>query len=163
LMGFTSSNERKACELPEKKRNTPRFVRQESWRLVRVKERWRRPRGKNSKMRLGMRGWPKTVKIGYKKNRKGRGLHPSGLEEVIVRRAADLEKINAKTQIVKISHTVGERNRIAIMERAQALELTVANPGLKKPEAAPTEELVVKEPESTKTEEESASTGAKSE
>jgi large subunit ribosomal protein L32e len=163
LMGFTSSNERKACELPEKKRNTPRFVRQESWRLVRVKERWRRPRGKNSKMRLGMRGWPKTVKIGYKKNREGRGLHPSGLEEVIVRRAADLEKINAKTQIVKISHTVGERNRIAIMERAQALELTVANPGLKKPEAAPTEELVVKEPESTETEEESASTGAKSE
>ena len=114
-------------------------------------------------MRLGMRGWPKTVKIGYKTNRKGRGLHPSGLEEVIVRRPADLEKINAKTQIVKISHTVGERNRIAIMERAQALELTVANPGLKKPEAAPAEELVVKEPEPTKTEEEPASTGEKSE
>jgi len=148
--------------LAKKKRNTPRFVRQESWRLVRVKERWRRPRGKNSKMRLGKRGWPKIVKIGYKKSRKGRGLHPSGLEEIIVRRPADLEKINAKTQIVKISHTVGERNRIAIMERAQALELTVANPGLKKPEAAPTEELIVKEPE-LKVEEDSTSTGEKSE
>jgi len=149
--------------LAKKKRDTPRFVRQESWRLVRVKERWRRPRGKNSKMRLGKRGWPKIVKIGYKKSRKGRGLHPSGLEEIIVRRPADLETINAKTQIVKISHTVGERNRIAIMERAQALELTVANPGLKKPEAAPTEELIVKEPELTKAEEESTSTGEKSE
>jgi len=148
--------------LAKKKRNTPRFVRQESWRLVRVKERWRRPRGKNSKMRLGKRGWPKIVKIGYKKSRKGRGLHPSGLEEIIVKRPADLEKINAKTQIVKISHTVGERNRIAIMERAQALELTVANPGLKKPEAAPTEELIVKEPE-LKVEEDSTSTGEKSE
>jgi large subunit ribosomal protein L32e len=114
-------------------------------------------------MRLGMRGWPKIVKIGYKKNRKGRGLHPSGLEEVIVRRPADLEKINAKTQIIKISHTVGERNRIAIMERAQALELTVANPGLKKPEAAPAEELIVKESEPTETEEEPASAGEKSE
>jgi large subunit ribosomal protein L32e len=155
-------NERKACRLASKKRSTPRFIRQESWRLVRVKEGWRRPRGKNSKMRLGMRGWPKIVKIGYKKNRKGRGLHPSGLEEVIVRRPADLEKINAKTQIIKISHTVGERNRIAIMERAQALELTVANPGLKKPEAAPAEELVVKEPEPTETEE-AAPTGDKSE
>jgi large subunit ribosomal protein L32e len=113
-------------------------------------------------MRLGKRGWPKIVKIGYKKSRKGRGLHPSGLEEIIVRRPADLEKINAKTQIVKISHTVGERNRIAIMERAQALELTVANPGLKKPEAAPTEELIVKEPE-LKVEEDSTSTGEKSE
>lgn len=149
--------------MAKKKRNTPRFVRQESWRLVRVKERWRRPRGKNSKMRLGKRGWPKIVKIGYKKSRKGRGLHPSGLEEIIVRRPADLEKINAKTQIVKISHTVGERNRIAIMERAQALELIVANPGLKKPEAAPAEELIVKEPEPTKAEEDSTSTGEKSE
>jgi large subunit ribosomal protein L32e len=149
--------------LAKKKRNTPRFVRQESWRLVRVKERWRRPRGKNSKMRLGKRGWPKIVKIGYKKSRKGRGLHPSGLEEIIVKRPADLEKINAKTQIVKISHTVGERNRIAIMERARALELTVANPGLKKPEAAPTEELIVKEPEPAKAEEDSTSTGEKSE
>lgn len=149
--------------MAKKKRSTPRFVRQESWRYIRVKEGWRRPRGKNSKMRLGMRGWPKTAKIGYKQSQKKRGLHPSGLEEIIVRRPADLEKINAKTQIVKISHTVGERNRIAIMERAQALELTVANPGLKKPEAAPTEELVVKEPESTKAEEESASTGAKPE
>jgi large subunit ribosomal protein L32e len=149
--------------LAKKKRNTPQFVRQESWRLVRVKERWRRPRGKNSKMRLGKRGWPKIVKIGYKKSRKGRGLHPSGLEEIIVKRPADLEKINAKTQIVKISHTVGERNRIAIMERAQALELTVANPGLKKPEAAPTEELIVKEPEPTKAEEDSTSTGEKPE
>ncbi|HXZ98269.1 MAG TPA: 50S ribosomal protein L32e [Candidatus Acidoferrum sp.] len=149
--------------MAEKKRRAPRFVRQESWRLLRVKERWRRPRGKNSKMRLGMRGWPSMVKIGYKRNRRGRGLHPSGLEEIIVRRPTDLENIDAKTQIVKISHTVGERKRIAIMERAQALELTVANPGLKKPQAGPTEELVVKEPESTETEEEPKSAGEKSE
>lgn len=106
-------------------------------------------------MRLGMRGWPKTVKVGYKSGLKNRGLHPSGLEEILVRRPADLEKINAKTQIVKIAHSVGERKRIAIMERAEALELTVANPGVKKAEAAaPEAELIVKEPEETKTEEE---------
>jgi len=136
----------------KKARRTPRFVRQESWRLVRVKDRWRRPRGKTSKMRLGMRGWPKTVKIGYKNKREGRGLHPSGLKEVLVRRPSDLEKIDSKTQIVTIAHSVGERKRIAIMERAQALELTVANPRVKKAETPPTEELVVKEPESTKEE-----------
>lgn len=148
--------------MAKKTRSTPRFVRQESWRLIRVKERWRRPRGKTSKMRLGMRGWPRTVKVGYKSNRKERGLHPSGLEEILVRRPADLEKIDPKTQIVKISHSVGERKRIAIMERAQALELTVANPGVKKPETPTAEELIVKEPESAKTEEETA-TGAKAE
>lgn len=141
--------------MASKKRSTPRFVRQESWRYIRVKGGWRRPRGKTSKMRLGMRGWPKTVKVGYKSGLKNRGLHPSGLEEILVRRPADLEKINAKTQIVKIAHSVGERKRIAIMERAEALELTVANPGVKKAEpAAPEPELIVKEPEETKTEEE---------
>lgn len=141
--------------MASKKRSTPRFVRQESWRYIRVKGGWRRPRGKTSKMRLGMRGWPKTVKVGYKSELKNRGLHPSGLEEILVRRPADLEKINAKTQIVKIAHSVGERKRIAIMERAEALELTVANPGVKKAEAAaPEAELIVKEPEETKTEEE---------
>jgi len=142
--------------LAEKRR---RFVRQESWRLIRVKPRWRRPRGKTSKMRLGLRGWPRTVKVGYKTERKGRGLHPSGLKEVIVRREADLDRIDSKSQIIKISHTVGERKRVAILERAQALELTVANPGPKKAEAAPAEELIVKEAEPAKTEEEAGAGG----
>lgn len=139
--------------MAKKTRHTPRFIRQESWRYVRVKESWRRPRGKTSKMRLGMKGWPKTVKQGYKRKLQERGLHPSGLKEVLVRRPEELDKVDPKTQIVKISHSVGERKRVAIMERAQALELTIANPITKKPEAAPSEELVVKEPEAAKAEE----------
>ena len=146
--------------MPKKSRRAPTFVRQESWRLVRVKERWRRPRGKTSKMRLGQRGWPKPVKIGYGNARKTRGLHPSGLREVIVQHPDDLDKIDPKTQIVKISASIGERRRIVIMERAQTLQLTVANPGPKKAEAAPAEELIVKETEPSKAEtEESVSEG----
>jgi large subunit ribosomal protein L32e len=110
-----------------------------------------------------MRGWPETVKVGYKNKREERGLHPSGLKEIIVSRPSDLEKIDSKTQIVKISHTVGDRKRVAIMERARALELRVANPGAKKPEAPPTEELIVEEPESTKPAEEKPETGGKAE
>ena len=46
------------------------------------------------------------------------------------------------------------------MERAQALQLTVSNPGAKKTEAAPAEELIVKETESSKPEtEENVSEG----
>ena len=158
--------------MAKKRRRTPRFLRQESWRLVRVKERWRRPRGKTSKTRLGMRGWPSTVKVGYKSKLEERGLHPSGLREILVRRPQDLEKVDPKTRIVKIGHSVGERKRIAIMERAQALQLTVANPVSKKPETvAPAEELVVKEPEPaetegeepTETEEEQAPAGGETE
>ena len=135
--------------MTKRRHRTPTFVRQESWRLVRVKEHWRRPRGKTSKMRLGLRGWPKAVKIGYRSARKTRGLHPSGLQEVTVRRPEDLDRIDPKTQIVKISGSIGERKRIAIMERVQTLQLTVTNPGPKKTEAGPAEELIVKEPESS--------------
>jgi large subunit ribosomal protein L32e len=105
-------------------------------------------------MRLGQRGWPKPVKIGYRNARKTRGLHPSGLHEVIVQHPDDLDKIDPKTKIVKISASIGERRRIAIMERAQTLQLTVANPGPKKAEAAPAEELIVKETEPSKPESE---------
>jgi large subunit ribosomal protein L32e len=147
--------------LTAKKRNTPSFVRQESWRYLRVKTPWRRPRGKNSKTRLGKRGWPKIVKIGYRHALGKRGFHPSGLEEVIVRRPADLEGIDAKSKIIIISHTVGERNRIAVMDRAQALELKVANPKAKKTETTPASELVVKDVEPRQSEEESVTTGAK--
>ena len=149
--------------MAERRRRTPQFSRQESWRYVRVKKSWRRPRGKTSKMRLGMRGWPRAAKVGYKRSRKERNQHPSGLEEIIVRRPADLEGINAKTQIIKISRQVGERNRIAIMDRAQTLELKVANPRAKKPEPTPTPELLVEEPEPAKSKEEPTPTGVKAE
>jgi large subunit ribosomal protein L32e len=114
-----------------------------------------------------MRGWPRIVKVGYKKKRTKRGLHPSGRREVLVKRVEDLDKIDSKTQIVKIGHSVGERKRVAILEKAQTLELTIANPGPKKREAAPPEEqeLVVKEAEAGKTEQEETEeeTGGKTE
>jgi large subunit ribosomal protein L32e len=113
-------------------------------------------------MRLKMRGWPRTVRGGYKSKLAERGRHPSGLEEVIVARPADLEKVDSKTQIVRIMRTVGERKRVAIMERAQALELVVANPGTKKTEpATPTEELIVKEPEPGEGKKDAANEGKK--
>ena len=75
----------------ELKLRRPEFVRQESWRYVRLKPNWRKPRGKDSKMRLQVKGWPPLVKVGYRTPRKYRGLHPSGYKEVLVYRPEDLE------------------------------------------------------------------------
>jgi len=115
----------------------PRFIRQESWRYKRVKPSWRRPRGKTSKMRLEQRGWPKTVAVGYKVAKRVRGLHPSGFREILIHRLEDLEKIDVKAEVARIAATVGERKRIAILERAKALSVRILNPGpAKKPEEA---------------------------
>ena len=133
----------------------PRFIRQESWRYKRVKPSWRRPRGKTSKMRRKQRGWPKTVAVGYKGAKKVRGLHPSGFREILIHRLEDLEKIDVKAEVARIAATVGERKRIAILERAKTLNVRILNPGAaKKPEGveAEAEAVEAEKTEAEKTE-----------
>ena len=125
----------------------PRFVREESWRYKRVKEAWRSPRGKTSRVRRSKEGWPPVVKIGYSRPKAFRGRHPSGLTEVMVWRPVDLEHIDPKTQAARIAHTVGESKRVQILDQAKKANIRVLNPGVKKeaaaiPEAAPAPEVV---------------------
>jgi len=139
----------------------PRFVREESWRYKRVKESWRSPRGKTSRVRRSKEGWPPVVKIGYARPKSIRGRHPCGLDEVIVFRPEDLEHINPKTQVARIAHTVGENKRVQILDQAKKANIRVLNPRVKKaaevtpaaPEAPaatePTLEVTTPEPAET--------------
>jgi len=138
----------KIAERKKLKERIPKIVRQESWRFKRIGESWRKPTGVSNKMRRRQRGWPKSVSVGYKTAEDLRHLHPSGLREVVVHRAADLEKIDSKNFAVRIGHTVGERKRVTILDRAKELEIKVLNPGIprrqealeeKEPEIEPTE------------------------
>jgi large subunit ribosomal protein L32e len=102
------------------------FKRQESWRYIRVKSSWRKPRGKTSRMRRRIKGWPKIVSVGYGNKRKLKGLHPSGYKPVIVHNVKELEKIN-KAQAAVIAHSVGERKKLQIIEKAKELGLKILN------------------------------------
>jgi large subunit ribosomal protein L32e len=108
------------------KSKKPDFIRQESWRYKRVKSSWRRPRGRDSRMRKKDAGWPKSVSIGYRSPRKVSGLHPSGFEEILIYNPKDLEKVNSKN-VVRIGHTVGLKKRLMIIEKASELNLRVLN------------------------------------
>ena len=124
------------------KAKKPDFVRQESWRYVRVKESWRKPRGMDSKMRLQKKGWPAIVKVGYRGPSEARGLHPSGFREVLVHNVEELERLDPAKEAARIAHTVGLRKRIDIMRRAQELGIYVLNPPkLLLPEEEEEEEL----------------------
>jgi len=107
-----------------------KFVRQESWRYVRVKDKWRKPRGVSSKMRRRMRGWPRIVSIGYGAPRAIKGLHPSGFREILVYNEKELEGLNPHRDAIRIAHTVGMRKRRLILEKAKQLGLKVLNPGI---------------------------------
>jgi large subunit ribosomal protein L32e len=109
------------------KRKKPSFVRHESWRYMRLKENWRRPRGLDNKMRRRIKGWPPVVSIGYKGPKIARGLHPSGYREVLVHNAEELEKVDPKTQAIRIAHTVGKRKKAGILAVARKKKVIILN------------------------------------
>jgi large subunit ribosomal protein L32e len=137
----------------------PKFRRQESWRYKRVSEVWRKPDGIDSKMRKKMKGWPKSAEIGYRGPRVARGLHPSGYEEVLVRTADDLGKVDPKTQAIRIAHTVGMKKRAEISIRAGEKGVRILNP---LPEVKPEEEAE-ETPKETEAETEAEETTEKKE
>jgi large subunit ribosomal protein L32e len=107
----------------------PKFVRQESWRYDRLAESWRKPKGKDNKMRLQISGSPRLVKVGYRGPKKARGLHPSGYTDNIVFNAKDLTRLDPTKDAARIAHVVGQRKRLLILDEARAKGVKVLNPG----------------------------------
>jgi large subunit ribosomal protein L32e len=107
----------------------PKFVRQESWRYIRLAENWRKPKGIDNKMRKQVSGVPPLVKVGYRGPKKARGLHPSGYKDKLIHNIRDLEKLDPKTDAARIGHSVGRRKRIDIVNKADALGIKVLNKG----------------------------------
>ena len=108
--------------------NRPAFVRQESWRYVRIHPEWRKPKGVDNKVRRQDKGWPALVRIGYRGPVESRGLHPSGHFEVLIQRVSDLDRLVPGRDVARIGGTVGAKKRDAILQRATELGLRVVNP-----------------------------------
>lgn len=105
----------------------PAFKRQEWFRYSKLGEKWRKPKGRHSKMKRQVKRRPPMVDIGYRGPSAVRGLHPSGFEEVMVFNADGLESIDPKKQAIRIGGTVGVRKRLAIEDRADELGIRVLN------------------------------------
>lgn len=106
----------------------PKFVRQESWRYVRIHPEWRKPKGVDNKVRRQDKGWPALVKVGYRGPAEARGLHPSGHVDVLVNRPGDLEGLVPGRDVARIARTVGAKKREQILARANELGIRVLNP-----------------------------------
>ena len=107
----------------------PKFVRQESWRYDRLAESWRKPKGKDNKMRRQVSGVPRLVKVGYRGPRKARGLHPSGYTDNLVFNVNDLARLDPAKDAARIGHVVGQRKRLLILAEARSKAIKVLNPG----------------------------------
>lgn len=142
-----STKEQKLRVRKRVKGEKPDFRRHESWRYKRVKESWRRSRGIDSKMRKGVKGWPKSVKVGYRGPRGARGLHPSGFEEVLVYNVDEVDRVDPETQAIRIGRTVGGRKRVEISARARERKVYILNPKEEEERVEEIEEVEAEETE----------------
>lgn len=110
------------------KANKPKFQGQEVWRYKRIRDRWRRPRGVDSKMRQNVKGWPRTVNVGYGGPKTAKFLHPSGYREVLVHNLSEIEGLDTEAQAIRIAHTVGQKKRMEILTKAKERGLHILNP-----------------------------------
>lgn len=110
-----------------KKKKKPRFNVLNSDSHVRVKDRWRKPRGTHNKKRMGFEFAGASPNIGYRNPKAVRGLHPCGLREVLVHNPSELEGL--KEVAVRISAKVGAKKKLEIIKKAESSGLKVLNPG----------------------------------
>ena len=112
-------------------RKKPSFRRWLSQAYARVDTSWRRPRGHTNKVIRKEKGKDRMPGIGWGADNATRGLHPIGYFEVVINNANDLQKIDTKTQVAKVSGTVGKKKKAEIVKKAEEMKIKILNPGLR--------------------------------
>jgi len=88
------------------------------------KQKWRKPTGRDNKMREKRKGYPAVVKIGYKQDKKLSGVINEKMPMMIMN-IRDLEKI--KKNDVGIIGKVGQKKKIEIAKIAKEKKIKIYN------------------------------------
>ena len=105
-----------------KMKKKPKFKRQQGI-LKKLDDKWRKPKGLHSKLRLQKRGKGKKPRIGYGSKKISRGLI-KGKKPDYITNLKDLEK--AKESII-ISSKVGLKKKLEMIKKAKELKLEISN------------------------------------
>ncbi len=105
------------------KAKKPNFSRQDSHKKKRLGNRWRRPKGIDSKMRLSLSGYKRSPSKGFRSPRRVRGQDRKGNELILVHNVAELQGHKAVT----IAGTVSLRKKVAIVKECMDKSITVSN------------------------------------
>ncbi|MFH1290144.1 MAG: eL32 family ribosomal protein [Nanoarchaeota archaeon] len=107
-----------------------KFVRQDSKRHSKIGknrkklQKWRKPKGRDSKMRLSRKSYPATVSVGYKTARKETGKI-EGLIPVLVHNTKELEALSK--DMIAIIAKVGAKKKLEIIKQAQEKKIKILN------------------------------------
>ncbi|MBU0761142.1 MAG: eL32 family ribosomal protein [Nanoarchaeota archaeon] len=107
-----------------------KFIRQEADRHSRIGKRrkklqkWRRPKGRDSKMRLNMHGHAKTVSVGYKKPKKQAGKIQN-LQVVLVHNRKELNDLGKNQGAILAK--VGAKKKLELIKEATEKKIKILN------------------------------------
>ncbi|KAL9716202.1 60S ribosomal protein L32 [Leucoagaricus gongylophorus] len=118
-----------AVKIPIVKKRTNKFKRHQSDRYHGVKEAWRKPKGIDNRVRRRFKGQTPMPKIGYGSNKKTRHLLPNGYKKLTVNneRELDILLMHRDSIVAEIAGNVSSRKRIAIVKKAQSMNIKVIN------------------------------------
>ncbi len=105
----------------------PTFTRHDAHKKKRVGIGWRRPKGRQNKMRLHRKGYAKIRSTGYGSPVAVKGLSKQGLTQNVVANLKDFQTLDAKKDGIIISGTVGARKKIVLIEFAEKNNFTIIN------------------------------------
>jgi large subunit ribosomal protein L32e len=115
------------------KKKKPSFARQDSHKKAKIKRRWRSPRGIHSKMRLGIKGYRRSVSSGFRSPRLVKYLHKSGLREINVSSVKDINNIDPIKEGIIIARAVGLKKKVDVIKKALEKNIRILN--VKDPQA----------------------------
>jgi len=111
----------------------PLFVRKDAKKKIRFgikrKIKWRRQKGRDSKIRQKMKGYPKMPNIGYGTQKSIRGLIENK-KPILIYNLEDLKKTSSKDYIL-VAH-ISMKNKIEIAKFAKEKGIKINNLNLKK-------------------------------
>lgn len=109
------------------KASKPTFRRHDSHKKKRVSASWRRPRGRQSKMRLHIKGYSRARSTGFGSPVAVKALSRTGFTQNIVSKVLDFKSLNKVNDGIIISRTVGMRRRKELVEFALKNDFTILN------------------------------------
>jgi len=97
-----------------------KFLRQQGNFKKRLEKKWKKPKGRHSKLREKRRGLHKMPGIGFKQSEKDRKRN------VVVHNLKELKSFN-KGDVVTLSSSIGVKSKIALMEYCLKNSIVITN------------------------------------
>jgi ribosomal protein L32E len=113
-------------------KRSKKFIRRDSGRFSKLGkgrkklQKWRKPTGRDNKIREGRIGYPVMPSVGHKSSKKETGKVKS-LTPYMVYNTNDIEKIEKKNNSILIVGKVGAKKKLGIIKKASEFNLKIAN------------------------------------